>query len=228
MIRVTAFVLLAATLAPGLAMGKIKRRGPLPSQLPAPTVPRLLSRAPGKEVKIGTWVEYGVREKKRTRNFTMKIAFVGREQGGLLTWIEVTLNHNSQIIYMKMLFEGKPGKNLGDAKKIIMKLGSLHAMEIPMSKAENLLPILFRKPLVKPRNVGTEDFRTRTGLFTRAQKVRGVDAGGNIVEVLHHPNVHLWGLLRFSNAEVTMELIGQGLGARTRITEKPAPFSVPQ
>ncbi len=226
MTRVLVCFALCALVVP--SAGAMKRRGPLPSQLPAPTVPRLLSTSPNKEVKIGTWVEYKVRERKRHRTFFLKIAFVGREQGGLQTWVEVTLKQSTQVIYIKMLFEGRPGKNLGDAKRVIMKLGSLHAMEVPLSKAENMLPILFRKPLVKPRMVGTEDFRTQAGLFTKARKIRGVDAAGAIIEVLHHPNVHLWGLLRFQNAEVIMELIGQGLGARTRITEKPAPFSVPR
>lgn len=205
------FVVSVLLLLPAVATAKIRRRGPLPSQLPTATVPKLLSRAPGKSVKIGTWVKYKVTDKKRKGTFNLRIAFVGREKGGQQTWIEVTLANGAQVQHIKLLFEGKPGKNMGKAKKMILKMGSMHAMEVPVSNKDKMLPVLFRPPMVKPKKVGVMDVRTPAGLFPGATKIRGVDADGGVIELLNHPNVRLWGLLSFRTKTLKMELIGQGL-----------------
>jgi hypothetical protein len=204
-----------------------RKRGPLPSQTPTANVPRVLSTAPGKNIKIGTWVEYEVTTTSTKKPFLMKIAFVGREDGGRQTWVEIALKQIGQTIYIKLLFNGKPGSAMGKAKKAIFKFGTLQAMEVPVEKAENTLPILFRKPIIKPRVTGQVDLRTKGGLFTKAVKISGIDADGGKVDIWNHSRVLLWGLLKFKGPRSTMTLIGQGFGARTRITEKPAPYSVP-
>ncbi|MBU1218303.1 hypothetical protein KKF34_15530 [Myxococcota bacterium] len=203
--------------------------GPLPSQSPLPANAKVMSTIPEKDIKIGTWVEYKVIDIKNKKITNLKFAFVGREDAGRKTWVEITMRNGSKTTYIKMLYKGKPGDKMGEAEKIIVKFGNLQAMELPaMSKPETIVPMLHRKPIKKPVLVGKTDVRTPAGLFPKAAKVKGIDPDGNIIEVYHHPSVKMWGMLKFNDGRVDMELIGQGGNARSRITGKPAPFMMPR
>ncbi|MBN2725496.1 MAG: hypothetical protein JXR95_15635 [Deltaproteobacteria bacterium] len=212
---------------PGVSYGS--KSGPLPSQIPVPNNTKILSSIPEKTIKIGSWVSYQIRDLRKNKKYSIRIAFVGREDAGRKTWIEVTLKGIGKTIYLKMLFKGKPGQQMGDPEETIVKFGKMYAMRLPTAKhPDSIVPVLFRKPLKKPKVVGKMDVRTSAGIFPGALKVKGVDADGNIVEMYHHKNVKLWGMLKFSDSKFEMELTGQGLGARSRINEKPAPFMMPR
>jgi hypothetical protein len=201
-------------------------KGPLPSRAPNPTVPKLLSTIPVKTTKIGTWVEYSVKDSKLHKKYKLKISFTGREGGGKYSWIEIAIKNAGRPIYVKILFEGTPGK-IGKAKRMIIKFGGMQPMELPKGKAKKLLPIIYRKPMVSPKLVGKKDIRTPAGLFPKALNIKGVDADGNVISVWHHRQVHFWNLLKFNDGRFDMMLIGQGFGARSRIRGTPAPFSLP-
>lgn len=204
-----------------------KNLGPLPSQSPSPNRLKVLSTTPEKNIAIGTWVEYAVNDRNERKNYRMKIAFVGRENNGRHTWVEIALTGIGRPIYLKLLMEGAPGSP-GEIKRLIMQAGDMQPMEMPLVQTTELLPMLPRKPLVAPQVVGNVDLRTPAGMFPQSLHIRGVNADGEVMNFYHHPQALMWTLVKLEDARFTMELVGQGTGAVSRIRQMPVPFRIPQ
>lgn len=209
------------------AAAAVRNMGPLPSQSPSPNRLKLLSTTPDKDIAIGTWVEYAVTDRTERKSYRMKIAFVGREAGGRQTWLEIALSGIGRPIYLKMLMEGAPGSP-GDVKRLILQSGDMQPMEMPIIKSAELLPMLPRRPLVSPQVVGNVDLRTPAGQFPQCLHIRGVNADGEMMDFYHHKQALMWSLVKLEDGRFTMELIGQGTGAVSRIRQVPVPFRMPQ
>ncbi len=201
--------------------------GPLPSQSPSPYRLKMLSTTPEKDIPIGTWVEYAVTDRKDRKGYRMKIAFVGREDGGRRTWIEIALTGIGRPIYLKMLMQGSPGSP-GEFQRLIMQAGDMQPMEMPVVQTSELLPMLPRKPLVAPQVVGNVDLNTPAGQFPQSLHIRAVNADGELMNFYHHRQALMWSLVKLEDGRFTMELVGQGTGAVSRIRQTPVPFRIPQ
>ncbi|MGM0597877.1 MAG: hypothetical protein ACQES9_12655 [Myxococcota bacterium] len=202
-------------------------KGPLPSQTESGIATSILTKIPGKTAKIGSWIEYSLFDKQKQKKLKLKIAFVGRADGGRSSWIEISISGMNQVIRVKMLFEGNPGAKIKNPKKAIIKMGHLYPMSLPLPKTKKMLPMIYRQPMMKPVILSPRTIKTPAGEFKRATGARGMDPNGNVVEVYNHKNIRLNGFLKFEDSRFKMVLIGQGKGARSRIKQKPAPFSVP-
>jgi len=204
-----------------------QKQGPLPSHSPSPVQLKLLGTTPDKDIKLGSWVEYAVADGQQKKNYKMKIAFVGREGGGKFSWLEITLAGIGRTVYLKLYMEGNPG-SAGLVKRLIMQIGTMQPMELPLMKMTDVLPILSQKPIVAPKVVGNVDLRTPAGAFPGSLHIRAVNAEGQLMNFYHHKQALMWSLVKLNDGRFEMELIGQGLGAVSRIRQTPVPFHLPQ
>jgi len=224
MLRLSAFLLCSLLFVPHAAAQK---QGPLPSNSPPPVQLKLMGTTPNKDIKLGTWVEYAVTDGQEKKNYKMKIAFVGREGGGKFSWLEITLAGLGRTVYLKLYMEGNPGA-ARQVKRLIMQIGSMQPMEMPLIKMNDVLPILMQKPIMSPKVVGNVDLRTPAGLFPGTMHVRAVNADGQLMNFYHHKQALMWSLVKLQDGRFEMELIGQGLGAVSRIRQTPVPFHMPK
>jgi hypothetical protein len=202
-------------------------KGPLPSQSKSGIATSILAKIPGKREKIGSWIEYSLYDKQKQKKMKLKIAFVGRTDGGRSSWMEISVSGMNQVIRVKMLFEGNPGAKMKNPKKAIIKMGNLYPMSMAVPKTKKMLPMIYRQPMIKPVILSPRTIKTPAGEFKGATGAKGIDPGGNVIEIYNHKNIRLNGFLKFEDSRFKMVLIGQGEGARSRIKQKPVPFSVP-
>ena len=204
-----------------------QKQGPLPSHSPPPVQLKLLGTTPDKDIKLGSWVEYAVTDTTEKKSYKMKIAFVGREGGGKFSWLEITLTGLGRTVYLKMYMEGNPGA-AGTVKRLIMQIGAMQPMELPLVKLTDVLPVISQKPIVAPRVVGNVDLRTPAGQFPGSLHVRAVNADGQMMNFYHHKQALMWSLVKLHDGRFDMELVGQGVGAVSRIRQTPVPFHLPR
>ncbi len=202
-------------------------RGPLPSHSPSSVQMDFMKTTPDKDVQLGTWVEYAVTDRQEKKSYRMKIAFVGREGGGRFSWMEISLAGLGRAMILKLYLEGTPG-NPGEIRRMIMQIGNMQPMEMPLTKSDELLPVLHQKPMMTPRTVGNVDMRTPAGQFPGTLHVRGINADGDIINFWHHRQALMWSLVKMQDGRFDMELVGQGLGAVSRIRQNPVPFHMPR
>jgi hypothetical protein len=204
--------------------------GPLPSASPTVNITNIFSKSPAKSVRIGTWVKYSIQDNRVGKNsskYYLKLAFVGREEMGRLTWMEISLNQGGQTTYIKLLYEGDPGR-VGKTKRLIVQFGNMQPMETPVEEEKKLLPIIFRAPIVQPRVIEKKDFSSPVGIFRKASHIKSIDPDGNIINLWMHKSVLMWGMLKINDGRFIMELVDQGFGARSRIKGEPAKLTMPK
>ncbi len=195
----------------------LQNGGPLPSRLPTPQGPGLFSRMPACTVKLGSWVQYRVVNRKRAATYTMKLALVGRSADGKSTWIEMELAYGTTSFKIKMLTEGNPRRS-GKVTKVIIQIGNMAPVSLPPDEQKNLMPLITRRPVKKMRLVAEEKVTTPAGTFT-ARRYEGLDEDGNPVKLWFSQDVKIWRLLKFHSSVMDMELLGQGTGARSRLPD---------
>jgi hypothetical protein len=224
LMRSLALVLFSLCLVP---VARAQKHGPLPSHSPSPVQLKLMGTTPDKDIKLGSWVEYAVTDGQEKKNYRMKIAFVGREGGGRFSWLEIALTGLGRPIHLKLYMEGTPG-TAGTVKRLIMQVGAMQPMELPMVKLTDVLPMIHQKPILAPKVVGSVDLRTPAGQFPGALHLRAVNAEGQLMNFYHHKQALMWSLVKLQDGRFEMELVGQGLGAVSRIRQTPVPFHLPK
>jgi hypothetical protein len=130
-------------------------------------------------------------------------------------------------IHLKLYMEGTPGTP-GTVKRLIMQVGAMQPMELPMVKLTEVLPMIHQKPILAPKVVGNVDLRTPAGQFPGALHLRAVNAEGKLMNFYHHKQALMWSLVKLQDGRFEMELVGQGLGAVSRIRQTPVPFHLPK
>lgn len=164
---------------------------------------------------VGEWAEYRL---KRTGETTEKvrIAVVGsvKEIPGA-HWIELEVDRPDQRLRVKLLTVGNPAEP-GALRKIVAELGPGMVMEFPVPPEEpNATPPPATKR-GKPQRI-----KTAAGTFKAAPLKLPVATSWVADEV------PIFGLVKGTSNEGTIELLGFGTGAESRITGTPQRMAVP-
>ena len=189
---------------------------------------------------VGAWARYRF-EGGRESGATIRMAIVGTESHGDTTylWVEVA-GHGFHMggarnegggdtltMINKMLVPGV-GPGMASPRAMIMKIGTLPAMEMPMgmpggnrsSPGTDAL-----RACAEAKVVGWESVTVPAGTF-RALHVRNAERGGEswVVPDLPFAMVKVTSG-RENGAMNDMVLLAHGSGARSEITETPQPFN---
>ncbi len=140
---------------------------------------------------------------------------VGQEQGRY--WIEMTFDTPQGPGVMKHLV-GPDG-----LKRMIMKIGSEPAIEMPITTANG--PIAKTDVERAGTSLGREVGTTPAGTFD-CEHYR-VQEQGQTVEVWVSPKISPYGLVKWTAPMMSMQLIRQTSGAKSRITEAPQTLTMP-
>ncbi len=221
MARPVRFLVLAAVIAAGPALA-----GP-------PQVPRLFGTF---QPEVGVWSEYLVKEKTTGRATRMRMAIVGREDGGW--WYEVVQDDGQSRNIVKMLVRGDPDRP-DNIQRLILKSGDRPATEMPkdfVAMGRRMAVHMFERrsgvPAAETGGLRAETAGRRTvtvpaGTF-EAEVHRIVDAEGRVRATYDFvPEVKPFGVVTSDTATTTMELLAHGTDARSAIQETPVPMQAP-
>ena len=196
--------------------------------------------------EVGAYVTYKVINIKNKAERIVKLSIVGIEksegevkktvEGGKvqpiykpkgedLYWYEVeeTDPKTGNVVIAKMLISGNP-QEIGTIQRMIMKSGKDPATELPQTLLQmvNQTP-LQKKETKKPKmkNLGTEKVKVK-GKTLECMHQQYISGDKKITaDVWINAKVPLFGLVKSTMPETTMELIEYGTDAVTAIKEKP-------
>jgi len=173
----------------------------------APAVPLFsdarLSEALGRfDAHPGAWVEYAVLPKKGPQA-RLRISVLSAPGPDGRYWLEVQSQQPKALpVAVKMLFHGAPG-HLENLERLYVFIEGLAPMELPLDDARaEMKPKDGPPPKVAHR--GTEDLKLQIGSF-RCDVLQVKDA-----RVFRSERVPLWGLVRETDKEQRIELVGFG------------------
>lgn len=212
------------SLALPLASPSAQAGDPLPGRMPGVQLPPRLQKPMGK-IRVGSWVEFSVRDVTKRRRFRLHWALVGKV--GRSYWWELTFREaRKPVTRIKTLIKGTVTKP-GHIKRIIVQTGNTQPLELPMKSGQKLMKVYLRKRRgVAIKDHGAVSLKTAAGTFqTRHHSWK--DTSGQTVHEWISRKAGIWGLVRFRTPRFEMVLIGQGSGARSRIRGIPAKWHLP-
>jgi hypothetical protein len=158
----------------------------------------------------GGWAEY------RTARGDMRIAYLARETAGERLEIAATSQRGSMV--MQMVVPGFPYE-MGEIKEMVMQAEGQPAMRMPetmMGMMRGRMPRateLSEASCARMTRVGDESITVPAGTFQTAHW-RDAESGTDVWVSTRVP----FGTVKVTHREGTMELVGHGTGATTRIT----------
>ena len=183
---------------------------------------------------LGGWARYRF-EGGRESGATVRMAIVGSESHGDTTylWVEVAAHGfrmgreeggDTLSLINKMLVPGI-GPGMASPRAMVMKFGSLPAMEMPMGQPGELrLPpgSDALRACADAKAVGWESVTVPAGTF-RALHVQNAEGRGDSWVVPDMP----FAIVKVATGRDAgdMVLVSHGMGARSEITETPQPFN---
>jgi len=197
---------------------------PLPGRMPGLQLPPRLQKPTGK-VRVGSWVEFSVRDITKQRRFRLHWALVGKTRRSY--WWELTFRQaRKPIMRIKTLIPG-PLKKPGRIKRVIIQTGTSQPLELPVKSGQKLMNVYLRRRRgARMKDHGTVQMKVAAGTFL-TRHYSWQDATGQTVHEWISDKAGIWGLVRFTSSRFAMELIGQGHSARSRIRGIPAKWHLP-
>ncbi len=199
----------------------------------APEVPQLFGNF---QPVPGAWSEYTVVDKHTGAKTHMRMAIVGQEGDG--HWYEVLNDDGQSKNVVKMLVVGDP-EDPNNIRRMILKSGDNPATEMPrdfVAMGRRMAAHMFERrsgvpaeapPGLKAEEAGRRSVTVPAGTFS-VQVHRIVDAQGKVYATYDFdPAVLPFGVVTSATEKNTMELLGHGSGATSRITETPVPLAGP-
>jgi hypothetical protein len=163
--------------------------------------------------KVGAWAEYVVADLKRKSTLRMRLAIVERTDKG--TWAELTLQMPGvERLVIKCLVKGDSRKP-ESIKRVILRAGTLQPVEVVGGPPAEAAP-RYQPPAGTSKKLGTETVRVPAGA-TAAEHLR-LTSKDEVSDSWSSAKVPLFGLVKFKNREIIMELAASGTDARSQIT----------
>jgi hypothetical protein len=166
----------------------------------------------------------------------MRMAIVGEDQGAY--WYEVAHEEGDSRNIIKMLVRGNPNEP-DNIQRLIIKSGDGPAQEMPsdfVAMGRKMAVHMFEKRSgvpssgdgqVRVEDIGKRQVTVPAGTFdTTLHKIVNQD-GKQLAEYNSNPEVLPFGVVRSITDSSTMELLGYGDGAQSRITEEPKVMMAP-
>jgi hypothetical protein len=174
---------------------------------------------------VGEWAEYQI-SKEGEPEMGLRFAIVGKEQrdGREMQWFEmaITPEDEDKPTIMKLLVPGYPFEPDG-LEEIIMKAGDSPAMNMGGPMMSTILKSIGDNPGLsvaeeckKMQDVGEESVTVPAGTV-QARHYQNAESGAEVWLSNEVP----FGMVRSTDGEYTSELVAQGEGAQTAITETP-------
>jgi hypothetical protein len=164
-------------------------------------------------VKVGHWAEYVVADLKRKSTLRMRLAIVERVDKG--TWAELTLQMPGvDRLIIKTLVKGDSRKP-ESVKRVILKAGNLQPVEVVGGPPAEAAP-RYQPPPGQSKRLGNETVRVPAGAIA-AEHLR-LTQKDEVSDSWTSSKIPLFGLVKFKNREIIMELASSGTDARPQIT----------
>jgi hypothetical protein len=167
---------------------------------------------------VGRWAEYQMTSKDG-KPLTMRASIVGQEDEYF--WFETVMTgEDGDKMITKMLVSGDPNSE-DNLKRMIVKGGDQPAMEMPVQMTTGMEPPQAEQemPETKSEDLGMESVTVPAGTF-QAHHWR-FTTGDMVSDVWIDPEIGPYGLVKSTAKDVTMELLANGDGATSLITETP-------
>ncbi len=164
-------------------------------------------------VKVGSWAEYVIADLKRKSTLRLRQAVVERTDKG--TWIEMTLQlAGVDRLIIKCLIKGDSRKP-DSVKRVILKAGTLQPVEVVGGAPAEAAP-RYQAPGGTAMRLGAETVRVPAGaIATEHFRITTKTDWG---ETWTSAKVPLFGLVKFKNRDLIMELSSSGADARSQIS----------
>jgi hypothetical protein len=192
--------------------------------LPKGNLPVELKQVTAK-TRIGSWLEYSVRNKEKKQKFRWKIALVGKKDD-LHYWWEHTLRWGRlRSIVIKLLVQGKKH----DPQKVVRMIwqpAGHQAVEIPVKKGKKMMQLYTPVPRGKAKRMGVGPLHVVAGKFFTNKYVY-THRDGKKTRFWTSGSVPLLGLVKLLSPGLRMELIAYGQNAKSQITGKPGKLPIP-
>lgn len=217
-------VVTIGSLALPMAAPPARAGDPLPGRMPGVQLPPRLQKPVGK-LRVGSWVEFSVRDVTKGRRFRLHWAMVGKT--GRSYWWELTIREaRKPRMRIKTLIQGTVTKP-SHIKRVIIQFGTSQPLELPLKSGQKLMNVYLRKRRgARMKDHGAVKLKVAAGTF-QTRHYSWKDSSGQTVHEWISKKAGIWGLVRFRSPGFHMELIGQGRGARTQIRGIPAKWHLP-
>ncbi len=203
-----------------------------PSVAQVPGMPKLYGEF--KMPEKGAYATYKVTDNKSKAERIIKLSIVGKEKsekGKDLYWYEIeeTNSKTGAVNIMKMLISGNP-QEIGTIQRMIVKSGKETASELPSAMIQMINQVSTdttkaEKP--KMKNLGLE--KMKIGKETlKCDHFQYLSKGKATTDVWINAKVPLFGLVKSTTPDVTMELLKYGTNAVSAIKEKPEVLQMPE
>lgn len=156
------------------------------------------------------------------------------EKGKDLYWYEVveTNPKTGNVVIAKMLISGNP-QEIGTIHRMIVKSGKEKASELPQAVIQmiNQAPITDTAKVAKVakpkmKNLGTEKVKVKDKTL-KCNHLQYRAADKTVADVWTNAEIPLFGLVKSTSPDVTMELLDYGTKAVSAIKEKPEVLEMP-
>ncbi len=146
-------------------------------------------------------------------------------------WYEVkeTDPKTGNVVIVKMLISDNP-QEIGTIQRMIMKSGKEPASELPqelLGMINQPTPDTLKVAKPKMKNLGTEKVKIKDKTF-KCSHLQYILKGKTTADVWTNKKVPLFGLVKSTSPEITMELLEYGTDAVSAIKEKPEVLKIPQ
>jgi len=190
-----------------------------------PGMPKLYGEF--KMPEVGAYATYKVITQKNKAERITKLSIVGKEKsekGKDLYWYEVEEKDpkTGRVTIVKMLISGNP-QEIGTIHRMIMKSGKEPASELPQALIQLINqapPPKKKEEKPKIKTLGTEKVKVKNQVL-ECKHIRYTSKDEATAEVWTSDKVPLFGLVKSTSPEVTMELLEYGTDAVSAIKEKP-------
>lgn len=148
-----------------------------------------------------------------------------------LYWYEVveTNPKTGNVVIAKMLISGNP-QEIGTIHRMIVKSGKEKASELPQAVIQmiNQAPITDTAKVAKPKmkNLGTEKVKVKDKTL-KCNHLQYRAADKTVADVWTNAEIPLFGLVKSTSPDITMELLDYGTKAVSAIKEKPEVLEMP-
>jgi hypothetical protein len=203
-----------------------------PAAAQVPGMPKLYGEF--KMPEVGSYATYKVIHTQNNVERETKLSIVGKEktkEGEDLYWYEVSETNpkTGEVVIVKMLISGNP-QEIGTIQRMIMKSGKEPATELP----PEILAMINQAPVdtgeaVKPKmkNLGMEKMKIMDKTLECAH-MQYISKDDSKADVWTNIEIPLFGMVKSTSPETTMELMEYGTDAVSAIKEKPEVLPMPE
>jgi hypothetical protein len=202
------------------------------SQAQLPGMPKLYGEF--KTPQEGAYVTYKVFYPRNNVERITKLSIVGKEKSPDdedLYWFEQeeTDPKTGDVTVVKMLISGSP-QDIKTIHRMIMKSGKEPAQELP----EDLIQMINQAPTAKKeadqpkmKNLGTEKVKIKDQTMD-CTHMRYTSKDKSTTDVWSNAKVPLFGMVKSTTTDATLELVGYGTDAVSAIKEQPKVMELPE